>query len=195
MNENACSDEVTPQIIVEAFKQYPNSLFLTSTKKCSKIVNDSIISFPFSKSPSLGTVHDGLYESQPIYQDMKICLTETSNKLHNIVNGQSCVIISFQDDIIFIQMPDDSTHFIHGRRSDEDIIYYPFLSDYSTTIFKAQGKNLKEVTVWLQENFTPPGQAYVAFSRVPKFANIHILHLVKSSQLVPIKYATPLEDQ
>ena len=87
----------------------------------------------------------------------------------------------------------DSLHFFYQMFKENHTTYYLFLSDYATTIFKSQGKILGEVTVWLDKNFAAPGQAYIVFSRVPKFCNIHLLERVKSFQLNPIKYASPLE--
>lgn len=181
-------DEVCSENIVNAFLKNPDTLFVTLTRKGSRFVNSVITEYIFSSEPPLSVVRDGDLCDITLYENLRICITENVNKHHGIVNGAEAIVIAFDRHFIIIKLLDNSIHFLYPMYDElNDICYYPFLVNYCLTIFKCQGKNLSDVTIWLDRKRPSPGAAYVAFSRVQHFRNIHLLERVNRFQICPIK--------
>ena len=188
---NRCpySGEVCSENIISAFEHNSNTLFVTITRKGSRFINSVICDHLFQCDQVLSVVLDAELCEVNLFEGLNICLTENINKHHRLVNGMQGHIISFDRGIIFFRLIDGSTHFLHPL-FDEPTgkSYFPFLLNYGITIFKIQGKNLKNITIWLDRKKPSPGAAYVAFSRVQYFKNILLLETVNRFQLCPIKH-------
>ena len=182
------ADEVCSENIVDAFRKNPDTLFVTVTRKGSKFVNSVIREYIFSSDPPLSVVRDSDLCEITLYENLRICITENVNKHHGIVNGAEAVVIAFDRHFIIIKLLNNSTHFLYPIYDElNKTSYYPFLVNYCLTIFKCQGKNLSDITIWLDRKRSSPGAAYVAFSRVQYFRNIHLLERVNRFQICPMK--------
>ena len=173
--------------IIHAFRSAPHTKFLTITKRGCQLINETLASYLFSESTYLGFVLDTELQHVDIYEGLPIYITENINKRHGIVNGQEATVIDLRGHVLFIRLSNGSEHFLYSRRHDEHkAMYFPFLLNFATTIFKCQGKNLKHVTVWLDRKLPSPGAAYVAFSRVKNYHSVSLLEDVNRFQLTPI---------
>ena len=63
---------------------------------------------------------------------------------------------------------------------------YPFTPTYARTICKSQGQNLKHLLLWLDCPTVPPGLTNITLSLVCKKADLTVLQLMDTSQLMPV---------
>ena len=187
-NNRALFATYTESCIVEAFRGHPAATFLAATRAGCKTVNHKIISHLFTDDECLGTIFDSSLERLELYKGMNLVLTENLIKHHSLVNGASCTVVSFNNQIIVVRLFNGRLSFLWPRFNEDEHAYYPILANYCSTIFKAQGKNLAEIVVWFDGDIPMEGQAYVAFSRVKHMYDIHLLTPVDRRMLLPINF-------
>ena len=71
------------------------------------------------------------------------------------------------------------------KKNNTSITLYPFLPAYATTMCKAQGQTLSKIVLWFDIDNIPPGNAYVALSRVRTSKDIYFLNKLKPQYLRP----------
>ena len=175
--------------VVRAFRDHPCATFLTVTRKGSFLINSHIISYLFQKQEPLArNINVGEHKIH-IYEGMKIIITKNICKVLGIVNGECGVIEDFRYSNVIITLRNGTRVFLHPIIDDDDEEgheYYPFLPDYSGTIFRNQGKTLPFAIIWLDANIASPGAAYVAISRVACHKDFAFLERVDCRQVCPI---------
>ena len=194
LNSVAYTDKgkVTATVIQQAFSECPASTFLTITRKGSAMINDSIISFLFSKErPLAGNIRTADGSIINIYNGMRVIFTKNMCKHLSIVNGQCGVVTDYRKGNVYIRLSNDKLVFLHCTRDDDhEDEYYPFLPNYAMTIFKVQGKTIPKIILWLDNNVSSPGAGDVALSRVTCHTGIRLLEKVDRCQVCPIKVVT-----
>ena len=150
-------------------EEVPYTKFLTIAKRGSTFINTVILSHLFHDEIPLGSARDANLEYIDIYEGLSIYITENLNKFHGIVNGQEATVTDLSATILFIRLQNGAEHFIHCRYNEkEKWLYFPFLINYSTTIYKCQGKNLRHVPIWFDRKKRSLGAGYVALDKLGK---------------------------
>ena len=179
---------VTDNVIIFAFRDRPESTFLTITRRGSSQVNKCIIHNLYHNEIPLAIdvqMDDGTTTN--IYQGMQIVITKNINKRLHIVNGECGHVIDFINEVMMIRLRSRRIVFLHQTtREDNCTLFYPFLLNYSSTIYKSQGKTLQSVILWLDNDVISPGAAYVALSRVRCHNNFALLEGVNIQQICKI---------
>ena len=136
-------------------------------------------------------------DSEPIFphRNMRVIFTENRDKAARIVNGQQATIISSQNNIIILRLPEGQQVFVYPVTHMQDegpVTRYPFTPAYAQTIIKAQGQNIQHLIIWLDSPLVPAGTAYVGLSRVRRKSAISLLQRISADQLTPVQLLTQI---
>lgn len=114
----------------------------------------------------------------PIYQGMKVMITQNRNKRLCVVSGRMPQVVRMHRATVY------PVTFRNEDGSPKTVM--PFMPAYALTIPKAQGQTLDQCIVWLDCPVIAPGGAYVALSRCKKLSDIHFMVPIMSSQVTPV---------
>ena len=186
-----CEGEPSDNDILSALQSHPDATVLTMTKKASARINNLVIEHAFQgNEPLLLAPCDWDSPPIPIYQGMKIMLTQNRNKARGFVNGQTAILKTVQGKTVFASLPDGqiiNIYLVTYKGPDgKTKTVYPFAPAYANTICKAQGQTLSKVLLWLDIDNIPPGAAYVAVSRVRTLDSLFFLTRMKVCHFRPI---------
>ena len=178
--------------LYEKLRQHPEATILTMTKRAAMYINEIIITSAFSSSPICVVLMDD--ESLiPVHKSMRLIITQNINKQIGFVNGQFINVVAVRNNTIIACTSSGAILNIHPitkKVDDREITVYPCLPGYAITICKAQGQTLNKVVLWIDTERTPPGTAYVAFSRVKRLSDLYFLTELFPQQFTPVTQET-----
>ena len=125
-----------------------------------------------------------LHQPQPIFQNMKVMITENRDKDKGVINGFVGTTHSVKNNTLFIECGKNLIP-VFPVTNEDNVTYYLVTQAYSTTIAEAQGQTIPHITILFDTPTLPPGCAYVAISRAKAFDNIKFLQLPTSSHFTP----------
>ena len=113
----------------------------------------------------------------PIYQGMRVMITQNRNERLCVVNGCLAQVGQVMHGAtVFLNLSNNNVVQVYPVTfPDEDGFLktvMPFMPAYALTIPKAQGQTLDKCIVWLDCPVIAPGGAYVALSRSKKLSDI-----------------------
>ena len=178
--------------LYEKLRQHPEATILTMTKRAAMYINEIIITSAFSSSPICVVLMDD--ESLiPVHKSTRLIITQNINKQIGFVNGQFINVVAVRNNTIIACTSSGAILNIHPitkKVDDREITVYPCLPGYANTICKAQGQTLNKVVLWIDTERTPPGTAYVAFSRVKRLSDLYFLTELFPQQFTPVTQET-----
>lgn len=175
-----------------AFQHHPNNTVMTVSRKGAQRINTIVVAHLFEGRPLSNIPCACVADSRPIFPHRNMCVifTENRNKAARVVNVQQATIISSQNNIIILRLPEGQNVFVYPVTHMEDegpVTRYPFTPAYAQTIIKAQGQNIQHLIIWLDSTLVPPGTAYVGLSRVRRKTTISLLQPITADQLTPVE--------
>lgn len=198
MLANICRDrvffpnDIKEEQIYQHLSKHPDALVLTMTRRASAYINQVVVKNKFTSHPFAHVVMDD-EQLSPIHRDMRLLLTQNVNKSIGFVNGQFVTVKSVKGNTIVAQHPNGNIINIFPwtrQVQNSTITAYPCLPGYACTISKVQGQTISKIILWIDTKRTPPGTAYVAFSRVRKLNDIYFLQRPTPQQFIPATHNT-----
>ena len=184
---------VTDHQLWSAFNVHPQSSVMTVSRRAVQRINSIVVHHLFSSARPLSDIPcASVVESDPIFpqRHMRVIFTENRDKQARVVNGQEATIISAQNRIIILKLPEGQRVFVYPVTSiidDRPQTYYPFTPSYAQTITKSQGQNIKHLVLWLDSPIVPAGTGYVGLSRIRRKEALSILQPTEANQLQPVR--------
>lgn len=188
-----CHDnEVHDEKLLNALKENPETTVLTFTNVAANEINKSIVSMLFQKEEPLGYIQfDSETSAAPIFQNMRVMITQNQDKSRNVVNGQIAVIKCMQNTTIILRLLCGSLVPIYPITVSYEGMschtFYPIRLAYANTMCKVQGQTVKKAILWFDIDNIPPGTGYVAMSRVKSLQDVRFLKRLKPCFFTPVK--------
>ena len=184
------SETVTDDDILCAYYSNPENTVLTFTKKAANHINNININAIFDRQQPLAHVQlDCDLPPMPIYQGMRVVVTQNRDKPNGIVNGQTGVVHIVHHHSIYLKLPNEKIVAVYPvtmKKHVSSTTLYPFCPAYAMTMCKAQGRTLPKVVLWFDRDSIPPGTAYVALSRVKSRNDISFIQKLIPHYFSPV---------
>jgi hypothetical protein len=188
--------EVAQRDIAECAKKYPQAVWLCITNKAVSMVNNVCTELFISnertqvRSVLTAVIIDGFLEEVQLVQGMPVMVLENLDVEGDLVNGGVFSFLFLQDSVLVLE---DENHqvkmveLMHVHRGGRDFSFFPVRVAFAQTIYKAQGSTLQEAVLWMDSTSRDllEGVAYVAFSRVRFFQDLHIFGRLRTRHFVP----------
>ena len=174
-------------------QNHPDGTILTVSKAGAAKINRTAVNNLFPDMHPCGEIRfDNSDTLQPIYQDMKVIITQNRDKDLHVVNGQPATVVKMQNQTVFLRLPSENivavslvTNTVDSNRTT----CHPFVPAYASTICKVQGQNLGKIILWLDCPLVPKGTAYVALSRIRQLKGLYFISKTDPEQYKPFEHA------
>ena len=190
------------------FKEHPNTVVLTCTRKGAFAVNEMALKALFPRHDAMVVVKADVesnpanYDESgslvepslrqptelPIFTGAKVCFTRNVRKDVDYVNGMDAKVLAYHPHSQAVEVLTDTGHRVMvwpwSDVEADGLTYYPLKGGYADTLLKYQGAELDHVTVFLDAE-SVPGAAYTALSRVSYAKDVVIGGLLKYSHFQP----------
>ena len=167
-----------------AFQSNLNSVFLTFTNNAANNLNSMIVSMLLKNMQPIATCQlNSDANITPLYQGMRVIITQNCDKERNIVNGQIATIHTCHNATVILKLPRNklvATHPVTFQSENGKKMCYPFRVAYATTMCKAQGQTLEKAILWFDIDHTPPGAVCVALPRVRRLGRYTFPHAIET---------------
>ena len=189
--------DVSDDDILRTVKQWPTSIFVTVSRAASTRVNNVVCQNMFAASTQLGTIQfDNADEPSPVFQHMRVIITQNRNKPAGVVNGQNAIVKYRQGNTYILCLPNGRHVSVYPVTSvpeeQQRRTCYPFVPGYALTICKCQGQTLDSAIVWFDCEHLGEGSAYVALSRVKTLQSIRFFTPLKKEHFKPVVLNTDM---
>ena len=189
-NSLAISDEenVTEKLVVDWYLRNSRTTFLAIKRDTVFQLNIWLIQLIFKNDIPIvfgANIENGF--KLDLFAGMNVSISANQCKTLGVVNGAEGTIQSVSQENLIVELNKGAIVSVHKQHSDNGTTYYPVLPNYASTISRAQGSNLPDVTVWLEKDISSPGTAYMAFSRTNCHTCLHLLQKVKIHQICPVR--------
>ena len=187
-----CSSDPSEAELLSVLQDHPDGMILTVTRAAAATINRVAVNNLFPDLVPCGYVkYDGTNNVQPIYQGMKVIITQNRDKELHVVNGQTATVRTMQNATVFLTLPNDhivAVYPVTTTLDGQNQTSYHFVPAYASTICKVQGQNLGKVILWLDTQLLPKGSAYVALSRIRQLKNLYFITKTHPEQYKPIEH-------
>ena len=187
-----CSSDPSEAVLLSVLQDHPDGMILTVTRAAAATINRVAVNNLFPDLVPCGYIkYDGTNNVQPIYQGMKVIITQNRDKELHVVNGQTATVRTMQNATVFLTLPNDhivAVYPVTTTLDGQNQTSYPFVPAYASTICKVQGQNLGKVILWLDTQLLPKGSAYVALSRIRQLKDLYFITKTHPEQYKPIEH-------
>lgn len=197
-----------PEDIVQILKETPETVFTTYSKSKAEEVNSMVVQALFkglrpialipgdprdvAKNFKAGEMVNVESSWIPIYEGLRLTLTENLDKQHGFVNGMGCEVVKVRKNGIEVKTDLKTSIMLHPITRDfvvsggesRRVRFYPARLGYAVNLHKVQGQTMKHITIWLDKAGVPAA-AYVALSRVRKDAHWRFVGVLTPAHFTP----------
>lgn len=144
--------QLTDDTMWQAITQEPNTTVLTVSREGADHINRVVLHRLFQHMTPISNIPcQGRFCTFPVYNEMKVLITENRDKDSGFVNGQRATVTSSQNNTVLLTLPNKKTLFTHPISKIDQQGYrhvsYPFTPGYSVTICKTRSNSSKSYTV------------------------------------------------
>ena len=185
------TEDSTDEELLKCLQNFPTSTVITVSHNAANRINNVVLNSIFNSSSCLGYVNSDCDLGRiPVYQGMKVMITQNRDKRRSVVNGRVASVLPMQGKTVFLKLANNSVVQVYpvSFPGDDGVLktVVPFMPAYALTIPKIQGQTLNHCIVWLDSPVIAPGGAYVALSRCKTLQNIRFMVPIMSSQVTPV---------
>ena len=164
------TEDSTDEELLKCLQNFPTSTVITVSHNAANRINNVVLNSIFDSSSCLGYVNSDCDLGRiPVYQGMKVMITQNRDKRRSVVNGRVASVLQMQGKTVFLKLANNSVVQVYpvSFPGDDGVLktVVPFMPAYALTIPKIQGETLNHCIVWLDSPVIAPGGAYVALSR------------------------------